>query len=99
MLPLVRALSSAGERSLHTGEVAGSIPAAPTTIPCFAPPFAHSCRAARELQSIEFPDGMLDRSTISMLRAQRGRLATHFGIRKILHRMRSFMRSAVMKLN
>jgi hypothetical protein len=26
-----RALSSAGERSLHTGEVAGSIPAAPTT--------------------------------------------------------------------
>ena len=27
---LVRALSSAGERSLHTGEVAGSIPAAPT---------------------------------------------------------------------
>jgi hypothetical protein len=30
MLASVRALSSAGERSLHTGEVAGSIPAAPT---------------------------------------------------------------------
>jgi hypothetical protein len=28
---LVRALSSAGERSLHTGEVVGSIPTAPTT--------------------------------------------------------------------
>jgi hypothetical protein len=33
MLASVRALSSAGERSLHTGEVAGSIPAAPTIIP------------------------------------------------------------------
>jgi hypothetical protein len=32
MLASVRALSSAGERSLHTGEVAGSIPAAPTII-------------------------------------------------------------------
>jgi hypothetical protein len=27
----IRALSSAGERSLHTGEVVGSIPTAPTT--------------------------------------------------------------------
>src|SRR6476659_4067543 len=33
MLASVRALSSAGERSLHTGEVAGSIPAAPTIKP------------------------------------------------------------------
>src|SRR5262249_50552050 len=32
-----RALSSAGERSLHTGEVVGSIPTAPTT---FCPPLA-----------------------------------------------------------
>ena len=32
----MRALSSAGERSLHTGEVAGSIPAAPTSLRCFA---------------------------------------------------------------
>src|SRR5262249_18054780 len=28
---VIRALSSAGERSLHTGEVVGSIPTAPTT--------------------------------------------------------------------
>jgi hypothetical protein len=33
MLALVRALSSAGERSLHTGEVVGSIPTAPTICP------------------------------------------------------------------
>src|SRR4051812_22974778 len=36
MLASVRALSSAGERSLHTGEVAGSIPAAPTIFREFA---------------------------------------------------------------
>ena len=33
MLASVRALSSAGERSLHTGEVVGSIPTAPTIAP------------------------------------------------------------------
>src|SRR5579864_1603301 len=33
---LARALSSAGERSLHTGEVVGSIPTAPTRLRCFA---------------------------------------------------------------
>src|SRR5208282_884200 len=33
-----RALSSAGERSLHTGEVVGSIPTAPTSLRCFAAP-------------------------------------------------------------
>ena len=32
MLASVRALSSAGERSLHTGEVIGSIPIAPTIL-------------------------------------------------------------------
>src|SRR5581483_12367441 len=31
MSPVGRALSSAGERSLHTGKVVGSIPTAPTT--------------------------------------------------------------------
>jgi hypothetical protein len=30
---MARALSSAGERSLHTGEVVGSIPTAPTSYP------------------------------------------------------------------
>src|SRR5438874_1793242 len=34
MLPSGRALSSAGERSLHTGEVVGSIPTVPTTKAC-----------------------------------------------------------------
>ena len=42
MLASVRALSSAGERSLHTGEVVGSIPTAPTIAPC-NPPRTRCC--------------------------------------------------------
>jgi putative endonuclease len=53
MLALVRALSSAGERSLHTGEVAGSIPAAPTSLRRFAAtagkPASHSHAKRRRL--------------------------------------------------
>src|ERR1700689_5237176 len=43
---LVRALSSAGERSLHTGEVVGSIPTAPTSFLLF-----HVARIKKPLRS------------------------------------------------
>ena len=50
MLASVRALSSAGERSLHTGEVAGSIPAAPTI-----DPVKPGSRSPRELETLRDP--------------------------------------------
>ena len=58
-----RALSSAEERCLHTAEVTGSIPVAPTTrIPCKHRGFLHSRIFNRATRSVRCPSGVRRRS-------------------------------------
>src|SRR5580700_8556407 len=50
---MARALSSAGERSLHTGEVVGSIPTAPTSIYRANQHFSHGFRRGPSQRAVE----------------------------------------------